>query len=70
VVFVDDLDRCTPEKALEVLESIKAFFDIKGIVYVIGMDSASIDHIINQKYGKNSKIKGIDYLDKIVRLPF
>lgn len=70
VVFVDDLDRCTPEKALEVLESIKAFFDIEGIVYVIGMDSDSIDHIVEQKYGKDSKIKGIDYLQKIVQLPF
>ena len=43
VVFIDDLDRCVPEKALEVLESIKsffdnkAFFDIEGIVYVMGM---------------------------------
>lgn len=39
VVFVEDLDRCTPEKALEVLESVKSFFDIIGIIYVIGMDS-------------------------------
>jgi hypothetical protein len=70
VVFVDDLDRCTPEKAVEVLESIKAFFDIEGIVYVIGMDSDSIDYIIKQKYGENSEIKGLDYLQKIVQLPF
>ncbi len=70
VVFVDDLDRCTPEKAIEVLESVKAFFDIKGIVYVIGMDSKSIDHIIRKKYGENSKIDGMAYLEKIVQLPF
>jgi hypothetical protein len=70
VVFVDDLDRCTPQNALEVIESIKAFFDIKGIVYVLGMDSDSIDYIIEQKYGKDSGIKGIDYLQKIVQLPF
>jgi hypothetical protein len=70
VVFVDDLDRCTPEKALEVLESIKSFFAIKGIVYVIGMDSDSIDYIVKQKYGEHSNIKGIDYLQKIVQVPF
>ena len=52
------------------LESIKAFFDIKGIVYVIGMDSESINHIIKQKYGEDSNIKGMDYLQKIVQLPF
>ena len=39
VVFIDDLDRCMPEKAVEVLESIKTFFDIEGMIYVIGMDS-------------------------------
>jgi|SRR5215211_1731888 len=70
VVFVDDLDRCTPLNALEVIESIKAFFDIEGIVYVIGMDSDSIDHIIKEKYGEIPEIKGIDYLQKIVQLPF
>jgi KAP family P-loop domain len=59
-----------PEKALEVLESIKAFFDIKGIVYVVGMNSESIDHIIKEKYGKDTKINGMDYLEKIVQLPF
>jgi KAP family P-loop domain len=42
-IFIDDLDRCSPERALEVLESIKSFFDIEGIVYVIGMDSETIN---------------------------
>lgn len=51
VAFLDDLDRCTPENALEVLESIKTFFDIEGMIYVIGMDSESINSIIKKKYG-------------------
>jgi tetratricopeptide (TPR) repeat protein len=72
VVFIDDLDRCRPEKALEVLESIKSFFDIEGIIYVIGMNDASIDALIEKKYGENArkKIKGSDYMKKIVQLPF
>jgi hypothetical protein len=70
VVFIDDLDRCTPERALEVLESIKSFFDIEGIVYVIGMDPNSIDSIIKQKYGDNLNVIGLDYMQKIVQLPF
>lgn len=70
VAFIDDLDRCTPDKALEVLESIKAFFDMEGIVHVIAMDSSSIDSIVKQKYGEKSTVKGIDYLQKIVQLPF
>ena len=69
VIFIDDLDRCTPEGALEILESIKTFFDIEGIIYVIGMDPSTIDPIVDVKYGKNSKITGLDYLQKIVQLP-
>jgi hypothetical protein len=38
VVFIDDLDRCTPEKALEILESIKSFFDIEGIIFVLALN--------------------------------
>ena len=70
MIFIDDLDRCIPDRALEILESIKTFFDIEGIIYVIGMDPATIDDIIHTKYGENSKIDGLDYLQKIVQLPF
>jgi uncharacterized protein YjbI with pentapeptide repeats len=70
VIFVDDLDRCTPERALELLESIKTFFDIEGIIYVLGMDPSTIDPIIKTKYGEYSKIDGMNYLQKIVQLPF
>ena len=70
VVFIDDLDRCSPDKALEVLESIKSFFDIEGIVYVIGMDSETINLLVKKKYGEESAVKGLDYLQKIVQLPF
>lgn len=70
VIFVDDLDRCTPDKALELLESTKTFFDIEGIIYVIGIDPTAIDSIVETKYGEKSSIEGLDYLQKIVQLPF
>ena len=70
VIFIDDLDRCTPGGALEILESIKTFFDMEGIVYVIGMDPTTIDPIIQVKYGEHSKVSGLDYMQKIVQLPF
>jgi hypothetical protein len=35
------------------------------------MDSVSINSIIKEKYGENSDVKkGLDYLQKIVQLPF
>ncbi len=70
IIFVDDLDRCTPQRALELLESIKTFFDIEGIIYVVGIDPTSINSIIATKYGEKSKIDGLNYLQKIVQLTF
>ena len=70
MIFVDDLDRCTPERALEILESIKTFFDMEGIIFVIGIDPSTINPIIKTKYGKDSKIDGMKYLQKIVQLPY
>ena len=38
VVFIDDLDRCTPDKVPEVLEAIKLFTTTPRCVYVLGLD--------------------------------
>jgi len=70
IIFIDDLDRCLPEKALELLESIKNFFDIVGIQFVVGMNPNSIDNIIKVKYGEKTEVKGSDYIQKIIQLPF
>jgi predicted KAP-like P-loop ATPase len=43
IVFVDDLDRCLPEKAVEVLEAIKLFLEVPGTVFVLGMDQEVIE---------------------------
>ncbi len=69
VVFIDDLDRCAPDKILEVLESTKVFLDIKGFVYVLGLSPEVVVKAIEQKY-KDMGINGEDYLEKIVQIPF
>ncbi|NQE54251.1 hypothetical protein C5S29_11710 [ANME-1 cluster archaeon GoMg3.2] len=69
VVFIDDLDRCAPDKILEVLESTKVFLDIKGFVYVLGLSPEVIVKAIEQKY-EDMGINGEDYLEKIVQIPF
>ncbi len=81
VVFVDDLDRCLPEKAIQVLEAIKLFLDVKDCVFVLGIDQGVIARGIEMKYKdvKDKKdadgkphftIEGIKYLEKIIQLPF
>lgn len=50
VVFIDDLDRCLPSSALEVLESMKLFFDLEGFVFVVGLDQQVIERSVETKY--------------------
>jgi hypothetical protein len=79
VVFVDDLDRCLPEKAVEILEAIKLFLDVPGVVFVIGMDREVIRKGIEAHYGSllrsvvgsdEPPIDGDRYLEKVVQIPF
>ncbi len=83
VIFIDDLDRCLPEKAIEVLEALKLFLDVPGCVFFLGVDRKVIQDGIRVKYkgflvnsddpaaaGRRIPITGDDYLEKIVQLPF
>jgi len=68
VIFIDDLDRCSPVKALEVLESIKLFLDIEGFVFVIGLSHKTVTQLITQAYSSTG-VKGDDYIKKIIQIP-
>jgi tetratricopeptide (TPR) repeat protein len=68
VIFIDDLDRCSPDRVLDVLDSIKVFLDIEGFVFVLGLSHIKINKIINAKF-ENSGISGEEYLRKIIQMP-
>jgi formylglycine-generating enzyme required for sulfatase activity len=68
IVFVDDLDRCLPEKTIEVLEAIKLFLDVPGCVFVLALDHEAIVEAIQTRY--EGEVKGRQYLEKIIQLPF
>lgn len=50
VVFIDDLDRCLPKKAVELLESIKLFLDIEGYLFILGVDKEVVKKGISHRY--------------------
>ncbi|CAH7284239.1 KAP NTPase domain-containing protein [Vibrio chagasii] len=50
-VLVDELDRCRPSYAIEVIENIKHFFDTKQFVFVVATDTAQLQHSIKAVYG-------------------
>jgi len=68
VVFVDDLDRCLPDKAVEVLEAIKLFLDVPGCIFVLGLDPEAIEDAVRTRY--RGEVKAREYLEKIIQLPF
>jgi KAP family P-loop domain len=78
IVFVDDLDRCLPERALTVLESMKLFFDMPGFVFVVGLDEQVVESAVRSKFAQqstavrpenNGQLER-DYLKKIFQLPY
>ena len=75
VVFIDDLDRCMPQNALTVLESMKLFFDLEGFVFIVGLDRNIVERAVSLKYGQVSEsaaptITGSEYLKKVFQVPF
>ena len=78
VIFIDDLDRCLPEKAVEALELIKTVFNLESFAFVLALDEEVIERGIGHRYmaynlaGKKPEmpITGFEYLEKIVHLPF
>lgn len=71
VVFVDDLDRLQPAKAVELLEILKVFLDCDNCVYVLAIDYEVVSQGIKQKFGDTiGEAKGRNFFDKIIQLPF
>ncbi len=84
VIFVDDLDRLVPSKAVELLEVLKLFLDCKQCVFVLAIDYEVVIRGAIEKYGfasyNSEKIdekernreyeKGKSFFDKIIQVPF
>lgn len=67
VFIIDELDRCMPLFAVRVLERIKHYFDIPGIVFVIGLDREQLAETIRAVYGD---IDVDNYLHRFVDFEF
>jgi hypothetical protein len=79
VIFIDDLDRCSPAKIGEVIEAVNLFLagDYPNCVFVMGIDAevvaASMEVVhasIIEKLTDRRGELGWRFLDKFVQLPF
>ena len=69
VFFIDDIDRCMPDRALKMLEALKLYLNIPGCIFFLGLDRAALALSITHHY-QQLKMEGTEYLDKIVQLAF
>lgn len=80
IIFIDDLDRCSPVQAAGIVEAINLFLDSEGCIFLLGMDVAAVAISIEVKYkdltermrkdAPDSISPGVLFLDKIVQIPF
>lgn len=74
VIYVDDLDRLAPVRAIELLETIKNFLDVPGCVFVLAIDYEVIVRGLRTRKGidgeKMEGDEGKSFFDKIIQVPF
>ncbi len=71
VVFIDDLDRCSPENMVRMFEWLKVHLAVDGCTYVMGLDNVAAARAIVGRYreylGPEKDLAyGFRYLEKLV----
>jgi len=56
-ILVDELDRCRPNYAIELLETIKHLFEVEGVYFIVATASHQLSHSINAIYGEKFESK-------------
>ncbi|MEQ8901835.1 MAG: P-loop NTPase fold protein [Roseovarius sp.] len=64
VIVVDELDRCRPDYALNLLEVIKHFFDVPNVHFILGVNLKELANSVKARYGAN--VQGGKYLQKFI----
>ncbi|APT85272.1 KAP family P-loop NTPase fold protein [Corynebacterium aquilae] len=71
VVFIDDLDRLEPARAVELMEALKLFLDVENCVFVLAIDFEVVKQGVKAKYGSEfDDRKAQAFFDKIIQVPF
>lgn len=68
VFFIDELDRCKPTYAIELLERVKHLFSVPGVIFVLVVDKGQLAHSIRSLYGVGMNVDG--YLRRFIDLEY
>ena len=66
VIIIDELDRCKPTYAVDLIEKVKHLFSIKNIVFVLVMNKDQIEKSVKCIYGEY--IDAHAYLQKFINI--
>lgn len=69
VVFIDNLDRCLPENAIQTLEAVRLFLFMPKTAFIIGADEDMIRHAVARHFKEPGEKQVTDYLDKLIQIP-
>ena len=71
VIFIDELDRCRPSYAVELLEIAKHLFTADNIVFVLALNRTELAHSIKSLYGNDFDAGGYlrRFFDVDIQLP-
>ncbi len=67
IIFIDELDRCRPLYAIELLERIKHVFGIDKLIFVLSIDKKQLSESIKSQYGD---IDTDNYLRRFIDLEY
>lgn len=69
IVYIDNLDRCTPINAIQTLEAIRLFLFMSNTAFVIAADEDMIKAAVKTYHKDSTDRHQIDYLDKLIQVP-
>lgn len=69
VFIIDELDRCRPDYAVDVLEKVKHFFGVPGIVFVLSIDKMQLGNAVRGVYGSD-RMNADEYLRRFIDLEY
>lgn len=67
-VMIDELDRCRPTYAIEMLERIKHLFDVPNMVFILSTNTKELAHSVRAVYGAGFSAE--KYLDRFFSRSF
>ncbi|MEZ5462632.1 P-loop NTPase fold protein [Dokdonella sp.] len=68
LILVDELDRCRPNYAVELLERIKHLLNVKNVMFVLALDKSQTQVSLSTIYGR--EFEATEYLRRFIDLEF